>query len=154
MEPGLQVLSWWWEGECNLFLAKLSFRYTSRSLYQHPINNIWIPTVAQQLRTWLVSMRMQVRSLASLSGLRIEHCHKPWCRSWMRFGPALLWLWRRQVAAAPIRPLVWELPHAEGTALKRKKKIHICFPTPSSIILKTLSSFQLNSSAIPLSCIF
>ena len=28
------------------------------------------------LRTRLVSVRMQVRSLASLSGLRIWHCHK------------------------------------------------------------------------------
>ena len=26
-------------------------------------------------------MRMLVRSLASLSGLRIRHCHELWCRS-------------------------------------------------------------------------
>ena len=32
------------------------------------------------LRTRLVSMRMQVRSLASLSGLRIWRCHDLWCR--------------------------------------------------------------------------
>lgn len=31
-----------------------------------------------------------------------------------------LWLWRRPVAAALIRLLVWELPYA--SALKRKKK--------------------------------
>ena len=40
--------------------------------------------------------------------------------------PALLWLWRRPVATALIRPLVWELPYATGAALekaKRKKKI-------------------------------
>ena len=35
---------------------------------------------------------------------------------------ALLWLWRRPVAAAPIQPLAWELSHAAGVALKRKKK--------------------------------
>ena len=36
--------------------------------------------------------------------------------------PALLWLWRRLAAAAPIRPLAWELPYAVGAALKKKKK--------------------------------
>ena len=36
--------------------------------------------------------------------------------------PALLWLWRRQAAAAPIRRLAWELPYATGTALKSKIK--------------------------------
>ena len=34
----------------------------------------------------------------------------------------LLWLWHRPVAAAPIQPLVQELPCATGAALKRKKK--------------------------------
>ena len=34
----------------------------------------------------------------------------------------LLWLWCRPAAAAPIQPLAWELPHATGVALKRKKK--------------------------------
>ena len=35
---------------------------------------------------------------------------------------ALLWLWHRPVARAPIRPLAWEPPHAVGTALKRQKE--------------------------------
>ena len=30
--------------------------------------------------------------------------------------PALLWLWRRLVATAPIRPLAWEPPYAAGAA--------------------------------------
>ena len=30
--------------------------------------------------------------------------------------PVLLWLWRRPVATAPIRPLAWEPPHAAGAA--------------------------------------
>ena len=34
----------------------------------------------------LTSMRMQVRFLASLSGLRIRHCCKLWCRWQMQFG--------------------------------------------------------------------
>ena len=35
---------------------------------------------------------------------------------------ALLWLWCRPAATAPIRPLAWELPCAVGGALKCKKK--------------------------------
>ena len=35
---------------------------------------------------------------------------------------ALLWLWCRQAAAAPIRPLDWERPCAEGGILKHKNK--------------------------------
>ena len=34
----------------------------------------------------------------------------------------LLWLWYRSAAVALIRPLAWELPYAEGVAIKRKKK--------------------------------
>ena len=37
---------------------------------------------------------------------------------------ALLWLWRRLAATAPIRPLAWEPPYATGAAqemAKRKK---------------------------------
>ena len=36
--------------------------------------------------------------------------------------PALLWLWRRPVATAPIRPLAWESPYASGAALKKVKR--------------------------------
>ena len=37
-------------------------------------------------------------------------------------GPALLWLWCRPAPAAPFR-LAWELPYAEGAAIKGKKKV-------------------------------
>ena len=36
--------------------------------------------------------------------------------------PELLWLWRRPVAAAPIRSLAWEPPYAAEAALEKKKK--------------------------------
>ena len=39
--------------------------------------------------------------------------------------PALLWLWCRPAATAPIGPLAWEPPYAMGAALemaKRRKK--------------------------------
>ena len=36
--------------------------------------------------------------------------------------PALLWLWCRQAATAPIRPLAWEPPYATGVALEKTKR--------------------------------
>ena len=59
------------------------------------------------LRTQLVPMRMWVRSLA----------HHQWVKD-----PALLWLWCRTAAIAPIRPLAWEPPDATGAALEKKTK--------------------------------
>ena len=40
---------------------------------------------------------------------------------------ALLWLWGRPAAVAPIRPLAWEPPYAMGVALKSKKKKRTMF---------------------------
>ena len=42
----------------------------------------------------------------------------------LRYGldPALLWLWYRLAAAAPIKSLAWEFPYAPGAALKIKEK--------------------------------
>ena len=37
--------------------------------------------------------------------------------------PALLWLWRRPVVTALIRPLAWEPLYAMGAALKRQNKM-------------------------------
>ena len=34
--------------------------------------------------------------------------------------PAMLWLWPKPAATAPIRPLAWEPPYAEDAALKSK----------------------------------
>ena len=67
-------------------------------------------------------MRLQVRSLALLSGLRIQlavSCgvgHRHVC------DLALQWLWHRPAAVAPIQPLAWAPPCAPGAALKSKKK--------------------------------
>ena len=83
-------------------------------------------------------MRLQVRSLALLSGVRIRvavSCgvgHRLdsdlvccGCGIGCRRGsdPALLWLWLRPAAAtAPIRPLAWEPPYAMGAAQEIAKK--------------------------------
>ena len=53
------------------------------------------------LRIPLVSMRVRVRSPASLSGLK---------------EPVLPWLWHGLAAAASTRPLAWEPPYATGVA--------------------------------------
>ena len=62
------------------------FRVESRG-WKHQIRRICgVPTGAQQKRTQLVAMRMQVLSLAPLSGLRIWYCHELWCRLQIRLG--------------------------------------------------------------------
>ena len=45
----------------------------------------------------------------------------PGLDQWVK-DPVLLWLWCRQAAVAPIRPLAWEPPYAASAALKSKKK--------------------------------
>ena len=65
-------------------------------------------------------MRLRVRSLPLLSGLTIRRCRSVGCRRGS--DPALLWLWCRPVATAPIRPLAWESPYAAGAAQEIAKK--------------------------------
>ena len=61
-----------------------------------------VPIVAQGKQIRLASMRMQVRSLALLSGLRIWHCCELWCSRRHGSDPVLLWLWCKPKAAALI----------------------------------------------------
>ena len=92
----------------------------------------------EKKRTCLVSMKMRVQSLVSLTGLRIWHCHKlqhrlkMWlgsvgCGIGCRFDQNPVWLWHGQAAAAPIRPLARKLPYAAGATLKKKKNSKIKF---------------------------
>ena len=78
--------------------------------------------MARQKRTQLVSMRMQVQSLAFLSGLRIQCCHKQWCGARCSLDPTLLWLWCRPASVALIGPLAWELPYAIPVARKEGRE--------------------------------
>ena len=66
---------------------------------------------------------MQVRSLASLSELRIRRCGAVSCGVGRRCSsdPAWLWLRRRLVATAAIRPPAWDPPYAVGAVQKRQK---------------------------------
>ena len=70
--------------------------------------------MAQQKLIRLGTMRFWVRSLTLLSGLRMRSCCELWCRlqKCLEYGIAVLWLWYRPTAVAPIKPLAWEPPYA------------------------------------------
>ena len=73
---------------------------------------------------WLIGhepLSMQVWSLASLRGsspVGVALSRGVGCRH----GSDLVWLWCGRAAAAPIRPITWELPYAVCAALKSKKQ--------------------------------
>ena len=77
--------------------------------------------MAQWKRIRLQAMRMKVQSLASLSRLRIQHCHELWSTLQTQLGSGIAVVWRGSEATAPIRPLAWEPPYATGAALERQK---------------------------------
>ena len=79
-----------------------------------------VPLMAQWLSNLTSIHEDTVRSLALLSGLRMQHCRELWCRL---------------VGTALIGPLAWESPYAAGVALKRKENkewsflfYQCCFP--------------------------
>ena len=45
--------------------------------------------MVQQKQTQLGTMRLQVQSLALLSGLRVQHCREQWCRWQTRLGSSV-----------------------------------------------------------------
>ena len=106
-----------------------------------------VPIIAQQLQTQLVSMRMLVRFLALLSRLRIWCCCELGVGCRRSLDPVLLWLWYRPAAVAPVRPLAWELPYAEGGLKTKKKRVLALYIFYDSLFLcfhnlsKTLSLF-------------
>ena len=87
-------------------------------------NGVYLEFLLQlsELGTRLVFMRIQVRSLAFLSGSRIWCCYELWCRLQMQLGSCIAVTVAQASAAATIQCLAWELPYATDTALKTNKQ--------------------------------
>ena len=61
----------------------------------------------------------------------------------MQLDLALLWLWCRPAAIAPVQPLAWEPPYALGEALKRRGKKK---PAGDTVSLSSLSPWPTGPS--------
>ena len=98
-----------------------------------------VPFVAQQLINRLVYMKMRVRFLASLSGLRIWCCRELCFKSQTQLGSRVAVAVAEagsyssdSTPPAPCTPAAWELPYVKGAALKirRKKQTNKQKPNP------------------------
>ena len=113
--------------------------------------------MAQQKRIQLGTMRLQVRSLASRSGLRIWHCHKLWCRlqTWLRSCVAVAMVQASSYSSNQTPSL--GIPCAAGAALKRqKKKKKLQGETTARLAGSTdwshVSHFEVSYSSCPRAC--
>ena len=59
---------------------------------------------------------------------------------------AMLWLWCRLAAAAPIWPLAWKLPYAAGAAIKKSKKKKISINQQKKIYFAKNVNFEIKLS--------
>ena len=66
------------------------------------------------------------------------------CGVGRRHGSDLVWLGRRPVATAPIRPLAWEPPYAAGAALEKegKKKVNRVISLESQPAMQPVTKLQ------------
>ena len=107
----VRVLTQWANQSTVHGMAKLIYidKFINKGIqFIHSFNFYW-KLYRQEFPSWRSgneSIRLQVRSLASLSGLRIWRC----CGVGHRRSLDPTWLWCRWAATALIRPLVWEPP--------------------------------------------
>ena len=92
--------------------------------------SLWL----SRLRTQLVSMRMQVRSLTSLGGLRIRYCSKLWhsLQMWLGSGIAVAVVWANSCSSNSTPSL--------GTSI-----CHRCGPKKANKETKTKNPCELES---------
>ena len=132
--PSLQKHSDPWENTSLLWFSKVNF----------PLNlHVWgFPTVAKRKRIWLVSMRMQVQSLALLVGWEssiVVSCDVDWRCS---LNPVLLWLWYRPLAVSSNSTpgLGTSICHRCGPK-KENKKLSVCIITHNFSELENVFSY-------------
>ena len=74
-------------------------------------------------QTQLASMRRKVQSLASISGLRIQHCHELWCRSQTQLGSCVaVALAQASGYSSDLTPALGTSKHHGGSPKKKKMK--------------------------------
>ena len=89
-------------------------------------------------------MRMQVRSLASLSGLRIQYCRDLWCRLQMQLGSgvAVAVMWANSYSSVLTPNLGTSICCGCGPKKEQKKKV-LNYSTLEIIICITLHLFDM-----------
>ena len=82
--------------------------------------------MAERVKNQSVSMRMQVQSLASFSGLRIQQCHKLWCASqmWLRSGMAVAVV-QACSCSSDLTPSLRTMLQVHGLQKEKKKEKNI-----------------------------
>ena len=99
--------------------------------HNQDIEYFWSTCCCSAVTNPIIFMTMRFPSLAPLSGLvllLLPAVVK--CSVGCRLDLALLCLWCRPAAAAPVPLLAWELAYAASAALKRKKKDRENFHNP------------------------
>ena len=99
----------------------------SRAKDSFEIVSFQVSVMAQWKRIQLGSMRMQVQSLASFSGLRIWHCHELWCKSQtqLRYGIAVVVVQASGYSSNSAPNLGTPICHRCGPKKKKRKKKEI-----------------------------
>ena len=101
-----------WENAAS-HCIKCSYERYCGKLHAGRIGQMTIKRHWQEFPSWLSRAESDYthEDTGSISGLV----------QWVK-DLALLWLWCRLTATAPIRPLAWKLPYVTGATLKKKKK--------------------------------
>ena len=109
-----------------------------------------VPVVAQWKGIRLLSMRMRVRSLALLSGVRIRRCLELWCRSqmWLKSGVTVAGVQASGYSSDATPSLQTFICH--GCSPKKTKKNFFVFKIKKTLImqLRHVSSLIISHSSL------